>query len=115
MTALHFSRIILYRGKAYGPGAYYVSDSVAPGLIARGATVTTLPPEDNGTGSGAAYEETFLSPLDCWTVNHNLGYQPQVSTTSLGGVEFDGEVNHLTLNQLQVCFSLPTAGKVRCR
>lgn len=54
------------------------------------------------------------SALATWTVNHNLGRRPVVAVHSVGGVEVEAAVLHLSANQLQVMFAAPYAGSVRC-
>ena len=41
-----------------------------------------------------------------WTVNHNLGWYPNVTVLdSAGGTVVEGDVAHLTTNQLRLTFS----------
>lgn len=60
-----------------------------------------------------AHEEQF-DAAPTITINHNLGRRPvAVQLTTLGGVEFDAEVVHLNLNQLQIRLDAPIAGFCR--
>ena len=47
-----------------------------------------------------------------WIVNHNLGRRPNVQLRTLGGVEFDANVVHVSDNQVAVYFDAPMAGVV---
>lgn len=49
---------------------------------------------------------------DAWTINHNLGRRPNVQIRTLGGVEVDAEVIHVSENQVSVYFEIPTAGVI---
>lgn len=60
---------------------------------------------------GAPYYFSQLSASSVWTVNHNLGWKPQVTILSSGGIEVDAEIVHLSDNQFQVYFNQPYAGK----
>ena len=71
-----------------------------------------VPGPKGEAGSAISYEFEFLSPLEEWTVNHNLGRIPQVRLLSVGGVEFIAAVQHMSNNQLKVYNIVPTAGKV---
>lgn len=63
----------------------------------------------NGTG----YTYTQISPAEVWTIAHNLGIRPSVSTYSVGGVEMMGSVTHLSDNVTQLDFLTPVAGTAR--
>lgn len=64
--------------------------------------------------SGASYLHTQASPLSTWTVNHNLNTdRPSVSVCSVGGIELDAQVVHISPNQALVSFNVPTAGTAR--
>jgi hypothetical protein len=47
-------------------------------------------------------------------VNHGLGYKPVVSVYTLGGVEMEAEIVHISDFQLRVRFGVPQAGYARC-
>lgn len=67
---------------------------------------------ENGT-SGGGFTHTQSSPSDTWIINHNLGYRPSVELIDIGGLEIEGEVQHLSLNQTVVRFNVATAGFAR--
>lgn len=58
---------------------------------------------------------TFVQeePSTTWIINHGLGYQPNVSVYSMGGVEMEAEIIHTSDNQTIINFSLPTSGYAR--
>jgi hypothetical protein len=48
-----------------------------------------------------------------WTVNHNLGFNPSVSLRTTGGVEFDAQVVHTSVNQTVITLKTALAGTAR--
>jgi hypothetical protein len=68
-----------------------------------------------GASPFIGYLHTQISPLDVWTIAHNLSRKPLVAVTSIGGVEWlGGEILHLSTNVLQITFDEPAAGFARC-
>lgn len=65
--------------------------------------------------TAASYVHTQASPASTWNVTHGLGYRPSVELLDAGLSEIDGQVVHLSVNQLQVFFNTPTAGEARCQ
>lgn len=66
-----------------------------------------------GPGGLGDFSQTF-SASTSWVVNHNLGREPLISITTLGGAEIEVTILHTNLNQFVVYFDSPVAGKVRC-
>lgn len=65
-------------------------------------------------GPGAAfYDFTQASPAMTWTINHNLGYRPQVELRTVGGQVMLAEITHVSVNQVQVSFVVAIAGTAR--
>jgi len=65
-------------------------------------------------GSAAAsYTHTQSSASSTWTINHNLGYKPAVELLTVGGVEMEGDVVHVSDNQVIVYFVISVAGTAR--
>jgi hypothetical protein len=64
-------------------------------------------------GAGTAFVFDQLTPSALWTIPHNMGYRPSVEITTLGGMEVDGEVLHLSSNLLTIAFNPPLAGSAR--
>lgn len=71
------------------------------------------PRGETGALSGV-YEHHQTNALDSWTVNHNLGYRPNVTILSVGGVAMLAEVQHLNTNQIMVYFDEPRTGLAVC-
>ena len=69
---------------------------------------------DGVAGSNNRYEHSQPSAASAWTVNHNLGYRPQVQALSVGGMALLAEVLHTSGNQALVYFDVPTAGLALC-
>lgn len=65
-------------------------------------------------GGDTGFTMVQASGSATWTVNHNLGFRPDVSVLTPGGSEMIAEVVHISINQLRVYFSAPKTGSVRC-
>lgn len=63
--------------------------------------------------SGAGYVHTQGTAVATWVIAHNLGYRPSVAVTSVGGIEVEAEVAHITNTLLEVRFATPYAGQAR--
>jgi hypothetical protein len=72
------------------------------------------PGESGGEVALEGYLYTQGSPSATWTINHNLGRRPAVTLLTTGGVEFDGQITHVSLNQLVVSLVSAVAGTARC-
>lgn len=68
------------------------------------------PPGSGGGGGGSPTNVPQNTPSALWTVNHNLGFKPQVQVYSAGGVEVIAQVVHTSDNQYQVSFTSPRTG-----
>lgn len=66
-------------------------------------------------GAGATvFEHQQLVASDTWIVNHNLGHEPAaVQILTLGRVEFEADITHVSDNQLVVQTVSPSTGIVR--
>lgn len=63
---------------------------------------------------GSAVDFTQASPLSVWTIAHNLGREPIISVTSVGGVVIGTpEALHLSTDVVQLTFDAPFAGRAR--
>jgi hypothetical protein len=82
---------------------------VRPRVRAQLVTHIPGPPGPAGTG----YTHTQSSPSATWTINHNLGIKPSVEVFSVGGLEVDASVLHVSNNQVAVSFATPFAGYAR--
>lgn len=66
-----------------------------------------------GASGLMGYDHVQTVAAATWTIAHNLGVRPSVSTTTPGGLEMWGTVLHLSDNTLQVSFSTPVTGFAR--
>jgi len=57
------------------------------------------------------FEQT--TPALTWTINHNLGRRPVTELFTTGGVEFEAEVTHTSINQCIVTLTSALAGSAR--
>jgi hypothetical protein len=89
-----------------------LSDSSALITISDGLIGIQGAPGEDGTD--VSYVHTQSSALSIWTVNHNLGFKPSVEILSTGGAEIEGEVVHVSNNQLMIYFVMAVAGEARC-
>lgn len=62
-------------------------------------------------GGGARYVHTQGSAATTWTVNHNLGFLPQVTVLSPGGIEVEAQVTHTSANQAVITFNTAQTGQ----
>jgi hypothetical protein len=67
-----------------------------------------------GGGGLTAFEHIQNTPATTWTINHNLGYYPDIHVYSSGGSEVTAEIVHVSANQALIYFSAPTTGRARC-
>lgn len=80
-----------------------------------GSKLERLPIDKLTNKVGESTEYTFSSPSDTWIINHNLGYVPVINITTIGGVEMDGDVHHVSTNQTIISFNAPVIGKVNVK
>ena len=78
-------------------------------------TAMTQGPTGSSGSAGSTYIHTQSTPLDVWTVAHNLGFRPTVTVTTTGGVEVEGgEVLHVSTVVLTITFDVAFTGSARC-
>jgi hypothetical protein len=83
-------------------------------IIARVREVVKVDtPLQGPPGTVAAYTHVQSSPATTWIINHNLGYKPDVTLYSSGGVVMYAEIVHASNNQTQIIFTIPTTGVAR--
>lgn len=68
---------------------------------------------ESAAGASSWYLHTQSVADSTWTINHNLGYRPDVALFTVGGVNFSAEVSHPTVNQAVVTLVSPLAGSAR--
>lgn len=64
--------------------------------------------------SGTSFEHTQGSASAVWTVNHNLGFRPDVEVRNAGGVVVWCELIHTSINQVVAYFATAISGTARC-
>lgn len=66
-----------------------------------------------GPPGGGSYQHTQSTPASTWVVNHNLGFRPDVSVFSPGGIEVEAEIAHVSTTQTEIRFSAAATGSAR--
>jgi hypothetical protein len=83
--------------------------------VGDGTTAWASLPYFPGAASGlVAYLHTQGSSSATWTINHNLGYNPSIQLRTTGGVVFEGQITHTSINQAVVSLASAVAGTARC-
>jgi hypothetical protein len=70
---------------------------------------TTFNDNDNDVDGTIIF--TQLAPAAVWTINHNTGQFPSVTTVDSAGNEVQGAVQYISSNQVTITFSSPFAGR----
>lgn len=65
-------------------------------------------------GYDASYLHNQAQADLIWTVNHNLGKYPSVTVFTSAGDECEGDIRHISVNQLELHFSAPFGGTCAC-
>ena len=60
--------------------------------------------------SGSAYVHTQNTVSSTWSITHNLGVYPNVTTTDITGFIIEGTTTYPTINTVTVTFSIATSG-----
>ena len=63
--------------------------------------------------SGAGYVHTQPLPEAVWTIDHNLGFWPNIYVYDTNGDECEGNVDNVSLNRTVITFSASFAGIAR--
>jgi hypothetical protein len=87
------------------------ADSGEPWLIEWTPAIPT--PLGSGTGD-KAYTHTQSTPATVWSISHNLGKNPNITSFDNSGVENIGEVVHLNTNSAMITFAFAFAGVAYC-
>lgn len=64
--------------------------------------------------AGGNYVHTQSAASDTWTVNHNLGFRPNATVITMGGMRMETEILHTSNNQLLILTDSATTGQVLC-
>ena len=57
-----------------------------------------------------AYHHKQNASTSVWEIKHGLGFHPNVTVMDSGGSTVEGEMEHLSKNELRVIFSAPISG-----
>jgi hypothetical protein len=57
-----------------------------------------------------SYEHTQGAVSNSWVINHNLGFQPNVTVVDSAGTIYEGEIAYTNTNSLTVTFSSAFSG-----
>ncbi len=68
---------------------------------------------DGSGGGGGSFSFTQLTPATVWTINHNLGFLPDVMLFDAGGNVIRAEITNPSVNQTIVTFLIAAAGSAR--
>lgn len=60
------------------------------------------------------FDFTQGSAASTWTIAHNLGKHPNISIYTVGGVEVEAAIIHLSSNVAQILFDAPFSGYAVC-
>lgn len=63
--------------------------------------------------AGPFFEFDQPTPSALWTINHNLGFYPDIALFTVGGAKFEAETINISVNQVQVFHSAAIAGRAR--
>jgi hypothetical protein len=74
-------------------------------------TITVALTGGNVATFEVAYHHTQSVSSNTWTIEHNLGFYPNVTTMDSGGSLVEGELQHLSKHRLRVNFSAPISGQ----
>ena len=64
-----------------------------------------------GGGGGTGYTHDQATPATTWIVTHNLGFYPNVTVMDSAGNTVEGDITHLTINQLRIIYSAAITGR----
>jgi len=67
-----------------------------------------------GASGGDIFEHNQSSPLQDWTINHNLGRYPELTIIGADGNQIITDVEHVSINTAIVHFATPITGKAVC-
>lgn len=66
-----------------------------------------------GPAGGEAFVFTQSTPATVWTIDHNLGFFPNVYVLDTAGDECEGNVDNVSVNRVLITFSAAFAGQAR--
>jgi hypothetical protein len=105
---LSFHKVLALPGALEADAWYLVKEGAQVRMVITSATGEPVELK----AAAPRYYEVF-APAAEWTVNHNLGAVPAaVKLLTMGGVEFDAAIVHVSDNQFVVSVAPPTGGQV---
>jgi hypothetical protein len=83
-------------------------------IVPAGAIVIQGPQGVKGDeGEAPTYTHTQAQASNIWTINHNLGFRPDVAILNAGQMEVDGAITHISENITVIYFSSAMTGTAR--
>jgi hypothetical protein len=83
-------------------------------IVPAGAEIVSGPPGPQGpSGVSPTFLYTQVLPSNIWTINHNLGFRPDVFILNTGGNEVEASVTHTSENTVIIYFASAMAGTAR--
>lgn len=67
-------------------------------------------PVGPSSGAASSYQHVQNSVSATWTVQHNLGFHPNVTIQDSGGTAWEGDITHSDINALVIRFGSAFAG-----
>lgn len=64
-----------------------------------------------GITQAIAYTHVQNSVSSTWSITHNLGFYPNVTTADSAGTSIEGTVNYTSATTLEITFGVATSGK----
>ena len=58
-----------------------------------------------------SYKHVQSIPSDIWTINHNLGFYPNISIVDSSGRSVEGDINYIDMNTVEASFAGAFAGE----
>jgi len=77
---------------------------------ATGPVGPTGPQGPVGPAPTIAYTHTQNAVSSTWSITHNLGFKPNVTTIDSASLNIEGNIVHVNDNSLNVVFSIATTG-----
>lgn len=61
-------------------------------------------------GGSPSYVHNQATPMAIWTINHNLGWNPNVTIVDSGQSVVEGDITYLNVNTVRASFSAAFSG-----
>jgi hypothetical protein len=84
---------------------------ISSATIAESATVKTIPFPGQKGDSGGFYEHSQSAVSTVWTINHYLGFNPNVTVMDSANTIVEAEIWYNNTNSLEIRFSHGISGK----